>query len=384
MLNDDVRDVAPSVFTLAKPSHAASDASHIQDLLSRAERPVVVAGASLRSKHGADVLARFANAQRIPVATTWKNQDVFDNTSPLYAGHLGFGVPAAYKQLLREADLILAVGTRLGDVASLQSTFPEAPEPKQSLIHVYADGKPIGKNFNTDVGLIADPANLLADLSHSARVVSSGREAWISRVNGHVKSMQSFTPRNPTDGVDFGEVIMALAAAAPADCIITTDAGNMSTWVHRHWQMTPKNALLGAIAGSMGVGVPFAIAASLIHPTRTAICIVGDGGVLMTGNELATATAYGATPKIVISDNGIYGTIRTHQEREYPGRVSGTKLTSPDFKHWAESFGAEAFRIELGDDVRGIVHAFLATKGAAVLHVKSSVQSLSAFGVLAG
>ncbi len=132
----------------------------------------------------------------------------------------------------------------------------------------------------------------------------------------------------------------------------------------------------------MGLGVPAAVAASLVQPERMALCFVGDGGVLMTGNELATALAYGATPKIVISDNGIYGTIRTHQEREYPGRVSGTNLVNPDFAAWANSFGVVAYKLTLGDDIEATVKAFLAEPGAAVLHVKSSKVSLSAFGVL--
>jgi acetolactate synthase I/II/III large subunit len=176
---------------------------------------------------------------------------------------------------------------------------------------------------------------------------------------------------------------VALSRHAPANCILTTDSGNAPTWVHRHWVMRPSNTLIGGIVGAMGLGVPAAVAASLTQPERMAICFVGDGGVLMTGNEIATAVAYGATPKIVISDNGIYGTIRTHQEREFPGRVSGTMLSNPDFTAWAKSFGIAAHCIAPGDDVEAVVKAFLAEAGAAVLHVKSSSQSLSAFGVLA-
>jgi acetolactate synthase I/II/III large subunit len=160
------------------------------------------------------------------------------------------------------------------------------------------------------------------------------------------------------------------------------DAGNMTTWAHRHWLMTPKNTLLGGIVGAMGFGVPAAVAAQLIEPTRMAICFVGDGGVLMTGQELATAMAYGLSPKIVISDNGIYGTIRSHQERHFPGRVSGTGLVNPDFAAWAASFGAKAFTLSLGNDVEAVVSAFLNSTGAAVLHVRSSRIALSANGVL--
>jgi acetolactate synthase I/II/III large subunit len=382
MLHDAVDDEPPLVYPLPRLTHSDAAVALIQTQIDNAERPVVMAGASLRTAEGKQALARFAEAQRVPVAVTWKNQDVFDNASPLYAGHIGFGSPQAYKDVLSEADLILAFGTRLGDVATLHHTFPAAPEAQQTVVQVYADAKPLGRVGCVDLPIIADPGAMLASLANSTRVVKAAREAWVAKLNGFVRQSQAFTPRMPTDGVDFGEVIMALSRLAPADCTITTDAGNMSTWVHRHWVMTPKNMLIGGIVGAMGLGVPAAVAASLVQPGRMAICIVGDGGVLMTGNELATAVAFGATAKIVISDNGIYGTIRTHQEREYPGRVSGTQLSNPDFAAWANSFGVVAYKLALGDDVETTVRAFLAEPGAAVLHVKASRQSLSAFGTL--
>lgn len=382
MLEDEVEDHAALVYALPSLGHNAETVARIQRMIDAAERPVIVAGATLRKPQGKEALRKFAEAQRIPVAVTWKNQDVFDNASGLYAGHLGFGNPPAHKEILADADLILAMGTRLGDVASLGFTFPEAPDPKQALVHVYPDSGPLGRVFRTDYPVMADAAPLMAELALAARVVSSAREAWISRINGFIRGFQSFTPRAPTDGVDFGEVVMALAMHAPRNAVVTTDAGNMSTWVHRHWVLSTDNTMIGGIVGAMGLGVPAAVAASLVDPNRMAICVVGDGGVLMTGQEIATAVAYGAAPKIVISDNGIYGTIRTHQEREYPGRISGTMLSNPDFTAWAKSFGIAAHKLVLGDDVGSRVQAFLAEPGAAVLHVKSSSQSLSAFGTL--
>jgi acetolactate synthase I/II/III large subunit len=382
MLNDEVAVEAPLVFPLPALGHSIDVVERIQQLINGAERPVVVAGAGLRSPEGKLALQRFAEAQRIPVAVTWKNQDVFDNGSMLYAGHLGFGTPQGHRDILAESDLILAFGTRLGDVASLQHTFPAAPEPKQAVVQVYPDAQPLGRVSRVDLPVVANPATVLTDLSQRARVVSTARESWVTRLNGFVRDFQKLIPRNPTDGVDFGEVTVALAKLAPADCTVTHDAGNMTTWVHRHWVMTPKNMLIGGIVGAMGLGVPAAVAASIVQPGRMAICFVGDGGVLMTGSELAVALAYGATPKIVISDNGIYGTIRTHQEREFPGRVSGTNLVNPDFVAWANSFGVVAYKLALGDDIEATVKAFLAEPGAAVLHVKSSKQSLSALGML--
>ena len=382
MLSDDVAEAAAVVFPVAKPHHAAEDLARIQGMVDRAERPLIIAGAALRGAAGAQALKRFAEAQRIPVAVTWKNQDVFDNTSPLYAGHLGFGNPLAHRKILAEADLIIAVGTRLGDIGSLNYTLPRAGEPDQPVIHIYGDGAAIGKVSRTELGLVADPVPVLQALAQDARVVSSAREGWISKLSAFIADFRTFKTVNPGDGVDFGTVVVALAKHAPADTIITTDAGNMSSWVHRHWAMTPANTLLGAIAGAMGFGVPSVVAASLVQPSRTAICFVGDGGVLMTGQEMATAMQYGATPKIVLSDNGIYGTIRTHQEREFPGRVSGTMLTNPEFSVWGESFGFKVFRLERGGDVEAVVKTFIAEKGPALLHVRSSRQALSAFGQL--
>jgi acetolactate synthase I/II/III large subunit len=382
MQHDAVADEPALVYPLPELSHAPSVIAQIQHAIDGAQRPIIVAGAVLRTPEGKAALQRFAEAQRIPVATTWKNQDVFDNGTSLYAGHLGFGSPQNYKDVLAEADLILAFGTRLGDIATLHHTFPLAPEPSQFVVQVYADAMPLGRVARIDLPVVANPAAVLADLALSARVVTTAREAWVSHVNGFVSAMQKFNPRNPVDGVDFGEVVVALSKHAPENCILTTDSGNGPTWLHRHWVMTPKNTLIGGIVGAMGLGVPAAVAASLNQPGRMALCFVGDGGVMMTGNELATALAYGATPKIVISDNGIYGTIRTHQEREYPGRVSGTNLLNPDFAAWANSFGIVAYKLNIGDDVIETVKAFLAEPGAAVLHVKSSKTSLSAFGVL--
>ncbi len=382
MLRDEIETIEPVVYPMPSIGGALHEISNIQELIAQAERPLIMAGAKLRGVAGADALARFASSQRIPVAVTWKNQDVFDNGSDLFAGHLTPSTTAAQRKVLAEADLIIAVGTRLGDFATLGFTLPEAPVPKQTLVHIYPDASPIGKVIRADLGIVADPVQVLNGLSQTVRVVSAVRERWVNDVNAATKAAQKFTSPMPDDGVDFGMVTMALAKLAPADAIITTDAGNMSTWHHRHWPMTPKGMLLGCIAGAMGYGVPAAVAAQLVYPSRMTICFVGDGGVLMTGNELATAMAYGLAPKLVISNNNIYGTIRSHQEKNYAGRVSGTNLVNPDFTAWAKSFGAEAFELVMGDDVEVVVSAFLASKGAAVLHVKSSAKALSAGGVL--
>ena len=382
MLEDDCDSPLPPPYPRPVVRFAPEDATLVQTLIDKAERPILIAGGLFRGQTGADALARFAEAQRIPVAVSWKNQDCFDNASPLYAGHLGVGNPPALRQKLSEADLVIAAGTRLGDIGTLNYQFPRAPVPLQSLVHIYPDAAPIGKVIRPEHGIIADPVVLIAALAQHPRVVSSAREAWITGVNSFIADFQKFTSPEPEDGVDFGAVVTAIAALAPSDAIITTDAGNISTWVHRHWRMTPKNLLLGVIAGAMGFGVPAGVAAGIEKPKRMAFVFVGDGGILMTGQELATAIQYGARLKIVLSDNGTYGTIRSHQERHYPARVSGTDLVNPDFTQWAQAFGAQAVTIALGDDVRAKVKEAIDHDGPSVIHVKSSAEALSAFSTL--
>ncbi len=382
VLSDETARLPVSPYPMALPRHTTEDTTALQSLIDAAQRPVVLAGAWFRGARGAQALARFAEAQRIPVAVTWKNQDVFDNGSPLYAGHIAFGAPRAQREILAKADLIVAAGTRLGDIATLNYTFPAAPEPLQQLVQIYPDAAPIGKVARPTLGIIADPIPLFEALGHQPRVVSSARESWISTNNNFIRGFMAFKSSMPTDGVDFGEVVVAVAELAPKNAVITTDAGNISTWVHRHWPMTPKNLLLGGIAGAMGLGVPAGVAAGLVDPERMTIVFVGDGGILMTGQELATAMQYGARIKIVLSDNGSYGTIRTHQERHYPHRVSGTALVNPDFTQWARSFGAGAVTIAQGDDVRAKVSEALAEEGTTVIHVKASQEALSAYATL--
>jgi acetolactate synthase-1/2/3 large subunit len=382
MLSDAAEAKVSSPWPVARPGAADGDADRVDAMLAEAKRPVLIAGQVLRTPQGKAALAAFAHAHQVPVAVTWKNQDLFDNRDPLYAGHLGFGNPPRHRDLLARADLVIACGTRLGDVASQNFTFPAAPEPTQPLIHIYPDCKPIGRVFRTDLGIVADPAGILAALASRPAAHAMPRGKWAAEIARFIDGFMEFKPSSPGDGVDFGRVVMAIARHAPANATIITDAGNFSTWVHRHWRLTPDNLMLGAIGGAMGFAVPAACAASMIHPGRMTIAVVGDGGMLMTGQELATAMAQGAAPKIFLSDNGIYGTIRSHQEKHYPKRVSGTDLHNPDFTQWARSFGAHVVTIDKSYDIDTAVAAALAHEGASVVHVHSSRETLSAFTTL--
>ncbi|MGI9465109.1 MAG: thiamine pyrophosphate-dependent enzyme [Aestuariivirgaceae bacterium] len=369
----------PQAYPVHRPGASSADADAVTAMLTNAERPLIMAGGMMRGARGAAALAAFAEQHEIPVAATWKNQDVFDNSSPLYAGHLGFGTPAEHKKMLMGADLVVAVGTRLGDIASQNYSFPKLPEPEQPLIHIYPDAEPIGATFRTDLGIIAEPAELLERLAALPSTANDARRSWTRQLREFVDEFMAFRSPEPDDGVDFGCVVTALARHAREDAIIVTDAGNMSSWVHRHWRMSPKNTMIGGIAGAMGLGVPGAVAASLAAPERMAIVVVGDGGTLMTGQEIATAVQYGAKPKVVISNNACYGTIRTHQEKFFPKRVSGTELTNPDFTAWGKAFGVHTVTIKRGDDVDQKVKAALDHDGACIIDVHSSKEAISAF-----
>jgi len=379
MLSDETeaRPMGPLPVASAPPGAEAVDRAAA--MLAAAERPLLIAGSGCASPEGREALARAAEAHGLPVALTFKQQHIFDNASPLYAGHLGFKIPPAQVKALAEADLILAVGTRLGDTPTQGFTLPKAPVPEQPIIHVHPDPDRIGAVYRTELGVAADPAAFLAALAGRNAEVTEGRRAWSGRLNATARRIMDRPPQARPDGVEFGWMVKALAERAPKDSILTMDAGNFSGWIHCHWPWDGTQQSIGAVGGAMGLGVPAAVAAALREPGRKVIGFAGDGGVLMTGSELATAAATGAKPVIVISDNGTYGTIRLHQEKAYPGRVHGTALANPDFAAWARSFGALGITVETPEEAGPAAEAALAHDGPAVIHVKASAEAISPF-----
>ncbi len=372
---------APHPVVRARPGAAEIDA--VMARLEAAERPLVIAGGMLADAAGRTALKRAAEAHRLPVALTFKHQEIFDNASPLYAGHLGFKVPPVLIEALAEADLVLAVGTRLGDTPTQGYTFPAAPTPRQPLVHVYPDPAVVGGVYRSEIGLVADPAAFLAALAERNAAVRGDREAWAGRVNAAARRFADYRPEPRPDGVDFGVVVNALAAQAPRDAMMTMDAGNFSSWVHAVWPWDGTQVALASVGGAMGMGVPGAVAACLREPGRTVIAFCGDGGVMMTGNELATAAARGAKPKIVISNNRSYGTIRLHQERDHPRRVASTDLVNPDFAAWGRSFGALGLTVTTPEEAEDAVARALAHDGPAVIDVVSSLEAISAYTTIA-
>ena len=330
--------IAPEAPPAREPDDEAI--ARVADAIALAKRPLVIAGGALGSSEGRRALAAAAERHQVPVALAYKRQDLFRNADPLFAGYLGYKIPDAQVARLGQADLIVAVGTRLTDITTQNDTLPSAPVPAQDLIHVYPDRAQIGRVFATALGIVADPARALAKLADlPARGDLDARAAWARSLHDDARALAAYTPTPRPDGLEFGVVVSAAAGLAARDAVIAVDAGHFSSWVHRLWPWHPDQLLVGAVSGAMGLGVPGAVAASLRFPGRQAIAFVGDGGFMMTGAELATAVRQRVDLTIVVGNNSAYGTIRHHQELMYPGHPYATDLSRVDFAAYAEACG---------------------------------------------
>ena len=363
----------------AGPSVEAATLQATAAQLCGAQRPLLLAGALLNTPRGRAALARVARGFAVPVAVEFRQQDLFPNDDPLYAAQLGFKIPPAQIDVLARADLLLAAGTDLGDVPTQGFSFPRAPVPAQPLIHVYPDAEVAARVYQPALRCIADPVGFLESLAALAPAVPPARGEWIESLQVYLRRIRQYEAAPASDGVSFGDVVAALDRQMDDDAVLVVDSGNFNTWTQRYFMFRGERRMSGTMAGAMGMGMPGAVAWSLRFPGRQVVSLIGDGCLLMTGNELATAVQYGASPKIFVADNGSYGTIRLHQEKRFPRRVSGTQLSNPDFARWGASFGAAAFTLDDAARVEQVVTEALSVKGPAVVHVRTSLQRLSAF-----
>lgn len=370
---------------LPVPRAARPSADLIEDVarrIAQAERPLLLAGGGLNAAAGRAALKAASIAHGMPVVLTFKRQDLFPNEHYHYAGHLGFKIPKPMVDRYADADLIIAVGTRLGETTTQGYTFPVAPVPRQPLIHVHDDASRIGREYATALPVVADPTEFLSALAAHPSKAPTGRAAWIERLHKPIAASQPWSP--PDDGLlDMGAVVAAFKDKVAPDTIFITDAGNFSGWLHRHFPFSGEHLMIGCVGGAMGLGMPAAVAAGLRCPGRQVITFIGDGGVLMTGSELATAVQYNVPVKVFISNNGSYGTIRMHQEKAYKGRVQGTAIGNPDFVGWAESFGAKGLSISTLKETASVVEAALAHDGPVVVDVRTALEHISPFANLA-
>jgi acetolactate synthase-1/2/3 large subunit len=328
----DATAVAP-----APPEPSERDLAAVRGLLAESERPLAIVGeGGWSARAGEDVLA-FCEANAVPVAASFRCQDYVDNASPAYAGHLTIGLDPALARRVQEADLLLAVGGRLGDIAPRGYTLLDVPRPRQTLVHAHPDPDELGSVYEPDLGIVSG----LPELAAALRSLDPVEPRWQAWTEGARADYLANLEHEPMPGeLDLGEVMAVLRRRLPADAIITSGAGNFTVWAHRFYEFSVYPSQLAPRSGAMAYGLPAALAAKALHPGRTVVCIAGDGDFHMSGPELGTAVQYQLPVVILVVNNRMYGTIRMHQERLYPGRVVGTDIVNPDFAALAASFGA--------------------------------------------
>jgi acetolactate synthase-1/2/3 large subunit len=342
----DVENAAPAAAARAAPSK--DDLGRLRELLAGAERPLVVVGGGGWSAEAAADLQTFAEASALPVAASFRRQDYLDNTSSSYAGVLTIGHDPALASRLREADLLLVVGSRLGDIPTRGYTTLEPPRTSQTLVHVHADPDELGRVFEPDLAIASGSAEFLSAARALEPVDASRRAAWTE--SAHAEFLASLRHERGPGELDLGDVLEHLRDRLPDDAILTNGAGNYTVWCHRFYAFRRYGTQLAPCSGAMGYGIPAAIAAKVVHPDRTVVCVSGDGDFLMSGHELAAAVQEKLPIVVLVVNNGMYGTIRMHQERLFPGRVVGTDLANPDFVAWARAFGAYGELVARSED----------------------------------
>lgn len=376
--------VQPRIQVQAGPR--AEDLAQLAAMLAQAKRPLIWVGATLTGEGALADLEQLAERWNVPVCSTNKRPHLFDSSHSHFAGHVGIRTPAKLLDLLKQTDLLIALGERLTDTLSQYYTFPAAPNPQMPLVHVWPDANEVGRVWRPALGMACEPhAVVRALLQLSAPAASATpieRQPWVDNLHALQQQLRAPVWDKTADGVNFAAVVCAVNQHLAADAVITLDAGSFSTFVFRYIAFHRGQQVLTSVVGAMGAGVPMAVAAALRNPQRQVVAFVGDGGALMTGNELATARLYGVNPIIIIADNGYYGTIGLHQDMRYPGRPfeAATQLANPDFALWAQSFGAVGITIASEADIGpALVQAFAPSTRPVVVHVKTSALQMSAW-----
>jgi acetolactate synthase-1/2/3 large subunit len=373
----DVPDTARYQPVAATPSPV--DALNLAGMLARASHPLVIVGGANWSEQACADLAQFAKTWNLPVAAAFRRQDLLDNRHDNYVGHMSLGINPKLAERLRNADLVLAVGTRLGDITTDSYTNLAAPRSTQKLIHLHADAAELGRVYQPDLAILTGVnagAAMLASLD-----VPSKPARWADWTRDARRDYLDFTAlpasRADREGVDMGQVVAHLNRILPEDAILTNGAGNYTIWLHRFYQYRKSRTELAPTCGSMGYGFPAALAAKLRHPDRTVVCFAGDGCFLMYPQELATAVQFQVPVIVIVANNGMYGTIRMHQEKRFPGRISATGLQGPDFVAMAKSFGAYGELVETSEQFPEAFARAQAAGKPAVLELRTDVKQIT-------
>jgi acetolactate synthase-1/2/3 large subunit len=369
----DAADALPYEITATHPS--AEDLDRVRARLARAERPLVIVGGAPWSAEANRALTAWCTASCLPVVSGWRCQDYVDNSADVYAGHLGLGPDPRLAQRVRESDVLVVIGDRLSEITTSGYTLLEVPTPRQALIHVNADPDELGRVYRPTLAINAAADVFAVALSRLPALDGSRWRAELEQ--GRAEYLGNLEHRRLPGAVDMGDVMAHLRERLPADAVLASGAGNFTVWAHRFYEFRRFRTQLAPTSGAMGYGVPAAVAAKIVHPERVVVALAGDGDFLMTGQELATAVQYDLAVVTLVVNNGMYGTIRMHQERHYPGRVSGTDLVNPDFAALARAYGAYGATVERTDDFPALFEEALASGRPALLELLVDPEALT-------
>ena len=361
------------------------DMACLRDMLSAAERPLMILGGGGWSAQVRDDMMAFATANDLPTGVSFRCQDYIDNRHDCYVGDIGIGVNPKLGERVKTADLLIVVGPRLGEITTGGYTLVVPPKPVQPLIHVHAGAEELGRVYQADLPINAGMAEFAGAALALAPVDAADRARWAEwRAGARADYEAALEPAPQPGALDMGEVVKVLRRRLPDDAIVTNGAGNYSQWCHKFFQYRSYRSQLAPTSGAMGYGVPAAVAAKVVHPDRVVVSLNGDGCFMMCGQELATAVQYDLDPVFLIINNGMYGTIRMHQEREYPTRVIATELRNPDFVAYAEAFGAHGELVERTEDFEPALERALGAGRAALIELRIDPESLSPRMTLSG
>ena len=356
----DVGDAACHLPVQGAPSDTQMAA--LRRLLGAAARPIVILGGIGWTQPACENVRRWIEANFLPVTCAFRFQDLYDNRLPNYAGDVGIGINPKLAQRIKDADLVIAIGPRLGEMTTSGYTLLDAPLPKQGLIHVHQGIDELGRVYQPQLAILSGMAQFAARLAMTMPIEAPSWKESVAQARAEYEAWQArpavYALSVPK--LDLWQVVQTLKKHVPPDTIITNGAGNFSVWAHRFWPYTGLRTQLAPTAGSMGYGVPAGIAAKIAAPERTVITFTGDGDFLMTGQELATAVQNQAGVVIIVFNNNMYGTIRMHQEREFPARVHGTSLANPHFALLAQAYGAWGGVVDTTDEFAGAISSALA------------------------
>ena len=368
----DVPDAERVVIAKNRPT--TQSILDVEELLKKSTKPLVIVGGSGWSKRACRQVQTFVEKNDLPVGCSFRRQDLFDNHHPNYVGDIGIGINPKLALMVKESDLLLVIGARLGEMTTSGYTLIQSPRPTQKLIHIHPGLNELGRVFQGDVMINSDIEEAIDALLSISKIDPSW-SAWLKMGGDNYR--ENLVPMSSPGDVNLGELMVVLRDLLPRDSVITNGAGNFSGWIHRHWQYAGYKTQVAPTNGAMGYGVPSGVAAKVALPDKFVVSASGDGCFLMNGQEISTAIQYNLKVLFIVFDNGMYGTIRMHQERDYPEHVYGTDLMNPDFAALARAYGLHAETINSTSDIRDAVARCIEKDVASLIHIKVDPEAIT-------